>query len=559
MPSSPALQPATHPPTLSPWHCFLVLLLVAGLFHSQAQTAHGLALAALAVGDAAILTAILYACCRLDIARLSLAFLALPYPLFLLGWLQLAAGGLVLALFLASLLPALRHTQGPAPVTVDSRVLAGFLVLMAWVNLSGAGGYGAQTLDYALHNSRLADLVNHDWPVRYGENQNLVYYTGYFLPAAALGKLAGLEWATRSLQPWTLFGVMLAMRWLSHFSRWKTGAGLVLLFILYGPPDLFGCLWLWAKALLWPLSEPQHPISLLATYHASMSVSDYLLAIRNTDTLSFWAGNYLQTFTGNMLSNTFQLFWSPQQVVAAWVGIALLTHLFLSGQGRYLLFAFALLSLWCPLVMLAISGLVLLAAVACYRQRHLLSLANTAGAGSLLALFLCYYSGGSALENPAGWTFSLTQLAQQGDIVLASYLFSWGLPVVVAAPLLAALDSREKSWALGLLATLALLPLVRYGAFNDLLCRGSAATQFVLLAGVLRYLGSPTASPARKALLGCAMLAGSLSALLLLHTAVVDYGKTQAAQPVTSYQYAAENLGDDQSWFARYLRKAPDR
>ena len=62
----------------------------------------------------------------------------------------------------------------------------------------GAGGFGVGTYDWAnKHNLIFADLVRFSWPVVYhGEGTPssglmLVYYVGYYLPAALVGKVMG--------------------------------------------------------------------------------------------------------------------------------------------------------------------------------------------------------------------------------------------------------------------------------------------------------------------------------------------------------------------------------
>lgn len=68
---------------------------------------------------------------------------------------------------------------------------AAFLLL--WCVLSGLWAFTIQSSDWGKHNVLLEDLVNYEWPVKYGFHGGGVmdyYIAGYLFPAL-LGKMLG--------------------------------------------------------------------------------------------------------------------------------------------------------------------------------------------------------------------------------------------------------------------------------------------------------------------------------------------------------------------------------
>jgi len=339
------------------------------------------------LAEASLFTLVLWITTRLDLARVTICFLALPYLIFIPGWLNLPAAIVLTGLFIFGLLLTLRSVQSIRQPAITVNDLMTFLGLMVLVNLSGAGGYGHQTPDYGIHNARLSDLVHYTWPVHYGANQNFVSYFGYFLPSALIGKLSNMDLAVRSLLPWTLLGMMLVLRWLSFLSGWRFSVLFLFIFILFGPADILNIMLL----------------DLRDNIPASSALAE---AMVNTDYVDFRTRYDIGFIIGNYLSNAFQLFWSPHQVIAGWLAISLATHFFLQRQTRGLVFAYALLCLWSPLTMIALFPFVLVAVILSWLEgnwRDVFSIENSLCAGSITLVFVIFYLGGSTTTNPTFW------------------------------------------------------------------------------------------------------------------------------------------------------------
>jgi len=239
--------------------------------------------------------------------RLTYLYLLLPFIIFCLGWLRLviALPIVLLMLWVVWKLWAIGSPKSSrsTPVGPDfsNRVqsqetlesLIPIIILTGlWVFLSGVGGYAFQNWDHHWRNAVFRDLITNDWPVVYslpehGPIKMLVYYVGYWLPAALTGKLFGWKFANLILFLWTWLGVLLMVLQLSiklKTSLLKT----MFLLVAFSGMDALGVI-LFAKEYptLWP--PVQH--------------------------LEIWAGNLQYS------SFTTQLFWVFNQSVPAWLCI----------------------------------------------------------------------------------------------------------------------------------------------------------------------------------------------------------------------------------------------
>ena len=83
------------------------------------------------------------------------------------------------------------------------------VLIMAWVYLSGIGGFAYQNDDFWARNAIYRDLINYDWPVIYDLSLepdyviNLLgtdkvafsYYYIFWLPIALISKIFNLSWS----------------------------------------------------------------------------------------------------------------------------------------------------------------------------------------------------------------------------------------------------------------------------------------------------------------------------------------------------------------------------
>lgn len=169
-------------------------------------------------------------------------------------------------------------------------------VIGVWVYYSGIGRLVFQNTDHSARNAIFDILVQYDWPViNYDVNldimpkgttaTSLVYYIGFWLPAAVVGKIFGLEAGYGFQIFWAILGITLVYYLLCE--RYK-------------------------KLLMWPL--------LILIFFSGLDVIGYCLS---TGTLQAWVGDaHLEWWVGQPYqysSMTTQLFWVFNQAIPAWL------------------------------------------------------------------------------------------------------------------------------------------------------------------------------------------------------------------------------------------------
>jgi hypothetical protein len=230
--------------------------------------------------------------------RITFIYLALPVAFFLLGWLRLIIGFGLTAVLIWAFLRLWKEYPVENGGQTDSlrKSLPVIMISCAWVLLSGVGGYAFQNWDHHFRNAVFHDLIAYDWPVIYSEPASgpvrmMVYYMGYWLPAAWIGKWLGWQAANAALFLWTWFGVTLVGLHLTRrFSHWTS----MLLLVFFSGLDFIGVIFFVRETYppLWP------PVS-----H-----------------LEIWAGGLQYS------SFTTQLFWVFNQAVPTWLcAVAILT------------------------------------------------------------------------------------------------------------------------------------------------------------------------------------------------------------------------------------------
>jgi hypothetical protein len=510
-------------------------------------------------------------------------YLLLPIGLFAYGWLRPALALPMLAVILfclaamaRDLWPALHvgwvtlRASPRAALAALAWTLPALLLLAAWLALSGAGGLGYQNDDYRASNALLKSLILGDWPLVFqldGQPVRLVYYVAYYLPAAAVGKLAGWRAANAALWLWTALGAGLAFVWFQHLSRVAPRGRAGRLFLLAALFCLAGGLDYFAQTAL----QGVRPAWSAHT--------------------EFWAGYFQYS------SNTTLLYWVPQQALAAWLMLSLVVDaLYHAHDLRYLGLTLAAGLLWSPLgVVGLLPYLLLLAGVyAAPARRHCLwrPAALCAHAAALgLAVVLGLYLAANRYTFPAGWIWQ--GVAGTGRLARYFVSFWWvefgaltmALVVFLALGLRLApapgwrvalrqrfdLEARQVGLFALCLASLTLLPLFRLGFNNDLAMRASIPSLLVLWMFAAKVVDAGRGLAARSyplplrlayLLLVVVLVAGFMTGLGEVARSVQFY--RLGPPPLESVSAMAEadrrhlveqRVGDEKSFFFRYLAR----
>lgn len=393
------------------------------------------------------------------------AYLAIPLLIFVITHLKNWLGIPLSLLFTFITIKVVRfYYRQRLDLTLSRPDIAiSLFLLVFWVFLSGVGGYAFQNSDHDTRNSILRDLIQNRWPVTYQQNNatyGLVYYIGFWLPSALLGKWLGWETANFALFIWTLIGVALSVLLLKK--RLITSMLFcTMLLIFFSGMDFLGViliklLGVHGYPFLWP------PIS-----H-----------------LEWWAGLF------QFSSTTTQLFWVFNQAIPCWVIMALMIN---QTNNKHLLFLWGLALFYCPLPALGMAPYIILLVIyqsntsidspwiskkrkvwysILHGLKRIFSVENLLGGIPLLLLGVIYY-----LSNKVTGNISLLKL----DLpILFLYLLFITFEVFILI-LLVVSSQKNRPWIIITSILLALSPLFIIGNNKDFTMRVSIPALFVLL------------------------------------------------------------------------------
>jgi hypothetical protein len=450
----------------------------------------------------------------------SLCYLALPSVIFFCGWLRwpigLICAGLVLLALLCVIGQAVRErdgidgselkgTAGP-PFAWRHAVLV-VLVSVAFLAVSGVGGFGHQDTDWLKHNGILRDLVECPWPVVYrlgGQDVPLVYYVAYYLPAGLVGRLAGWTLANYALFAWTLAGLLLAMVWFLVLVR-RASFAVLLLFVMFSGLDVVG------RLLVTPAVAAIRPqVSLILIW----------------DHIEQWSWGWQYS------SNVTLLFWVPHHALAGWIGTATLVHMILVPPRKTpSLFLWSTIALWSPFVMIGLAPFLLVELATAggpLRKRlvryvswpNLWGLVMVAVIGLFYSAKLYPISPALAGDIPHGFFLSFAPDGQAKLIgcalMLVFCVLEFGLYGLLIRPADTSREARSKVLLLTTLGCLLLFPLYRYGASNDFVMRSSIPALYVLAVFLGRALSGRSLSRCRRVVLMMLLVLGSVTPLIEL-------------------------------------------
>jgi hypothetical protein len=376
--------------------------------------------------------------------RISILYLVFPFILFALGWLRLSIAIPVILLILWAVWKLLTQSQisnHHLPLTTYHSAFYLLLVTFLWLLLSGIGGYTFQNWDHHWRNAVLRDLITYDFPVIYsspekGPIQMLVYYVGYFLPAAWVGKLLGWQAANFALFLWTWLGVLLVTLQLGNTLK-TPPIKLAFLLIFFSGLDALGTL---------------------------LFASEYPTLFPPIQHLEIWSGNLQYS------SFTTQLFWVFNQAVPAWLCITLIAddH----SPISYKLFTYSLSFFFAPLAAL---GLLPYLLIELFKQTNFkspfknLRIDILLASGIIVLVSFLYFASNTAAQERGFQSIALKDF-------LAFFLLEGGFLWLVLAPL----KWRDPRWVVtGLL--LAVIPFVQFGSGRDFVMRASIAPLFYLM------------------------------------------------------------------------------
>ncbi|WP_372519167.1 hypothetical protein [Candidatus Ruminimicrobiellum ovillum] len=235
--------------------------------------------------------------------QLSIIYVSLPLLIFLATWLKPYIATVAFVLFIYALYCGyFKNKKFNCKNLLNNKKVFIIVLVTAllWCYFSGIGGFWYQSNDHHWRNAIFRDLINHNWPVYYNNiNVALVYYIGFWLPAALIIKIISF------FQPLS--------KYLSFF------IGNELLFI-YGTIGLF----LIFVNILFALKTKKYSKVFLGIFifilFSGMDIVGVLTPVFYDTSFSF-KDLHLEwwSYIGQYSSNTTVLFWVFNQGIPAWL------------------------------------------------------------------------------------------------------------------------------------------------------------------------------------------------------------------------------------------------
>ncbi len=406
--------------------------------------------------------------------NLSLGYLALPFLIFCLTFLKIWIGLPIVVLLGWIFLRTWKQQSKNDDESGFSKreLLIGLGVLGCWVVLSGIGGFAFQNQDHATRNAIFRDLINYHWPVYYPYSANstihssyaLMYYIGYWLPAALIGKVFGWQVANIALFIWTLLGVFLTAVLLKKQIK-STLLAASLLIVFFSGMDILGTL----------------------TINA-ISPNSYPTAWPPITAIEYWVAGSFQ-----FSSFTTQLFWVFNQAVPAWISIALILN---TKKPQNVLLIWALCFFLAPIPAVGMLPFALL--VIPYKAfnaekislswkwqitkkfmkdcladiRAVITIENIFGGGTILLTSFFYFS-----ANPNGSKISFLHV----NVLVYLFYVIFLIYEVMLLWLLFYKENRNSLWWYVVGGLFVITPLIRLGTFTDFCMRASIPALFILM------------------------------------------------------------------------------
>lgn len=165
----------------------------------------------------------------------TILYLLIPSILFLFTWIHQWMGVpcvIFIVFFTWKTLQSRAFSNDETSISLRY-ILLSVSISIALNYVLGIGEFRPQTYDFQANNFKYYDLITHQLPVYYPEQQTyLCYYTGYYLPSALLAKVFGIETCRYFSFIWSVLGMSLVFLWISTFTR-KNILGLLTIVLLF--------------------------------------------------------------------------------------------------------------------------------------------------------------------------------------------------------------------------------------------------------------------------------------------------------------------------------------
>ncbi len=392
-------------------------------------------------------------------------YLAIPVVIFWLGWLRLPvaiAAVFVLGIGVWSLVRGLMKDRNDVYTMSLMAVCISVIVIILWVMFSGFGGLVWQRPDWHARNAIMHDLLDNRWPVILDGDRGYVYYIGFWMVPALIGKAVGAAmggecaWnaANATLYAWAVIGILIA------------------LFLLYGYAGK-------------SLSGKRAAVvcAFMIMWSGLNLVGQAIVALAGIGTMSLYSiyGWSIYQYTPNMAL----LEWVFNQAVPAWIGAMLYLHARQrEALGEYVAIVLLVLTA-SPFAAVGVMML-MIPDIIRYRGKGLVSEINICTLISIFPIYALYYGCNMAVSGES-------ERAGFGLFVPLSEFGVYDLMVIVVFCVTQfgvyafLIRNRYKGDLLFVtdVVVLSVIPFLRIGGERDFIMRGSIIPMWVLMVYVM--------------------------------------------------------------------------
>lgn len=384
----------------------------------------------------------------------SIFYLALPLFIWVIAWLQVYVSVPMLLVLSYAIYKGVIKNNNNNNDSISIGISYLLLVLVAcciWMMISGIGGFGFQNYDYFKHNIIFKELYQNSWPVVVDESSGakLVYYIGFYIIPALVGKLAGWFALNMFSVVWAGVGIVLSLLWVTVTAR-KASVFIVIGFVLFSGADYLGYISLGAPPLVYLEGN-------VFTGKAHIE----------------WWTNDLVSYQ----STTTQLFWVPQHALVAWIATASLISDIKNENYRHIGLWGGVSVIWSPFVAIGLLPFYVYCFVKNHNIKPWLSATHLIALPILALVYAAFFLSLEGVGSKTGWIWNLGKFSEEWYKYYLFFLFD----VLILAAFVTRFQSNVSRDLFYIsLATLLVIPMYRFGLFNDFVMRSSLPALFVL-------------------------------------------------------------------------------
>lgn len=408
------------------------------------------------------------------ISQIASVYIVLPFLIFISTWIKLPIAIPMLVAVLYCLYKVCKNSPSLwMPEWNKQNILKIIIICLfvsLWVYSSGVGKYVFQNADHIWRNAIFNILVEYDWPVInheiIGDNIGkmeacgMIYYIGFWLPSAVVGKIFGIDAGYFVQLIWAILGILLVYYFICVHMK---------------------------KIAIWPL--------FVFVFFSGLDALGIFIREIGMDTLRSW-GTHLEWWGDSYQysSMTTQLYWTFNQSIPAWL-CTIIAYSQKNNKNLVFILACCMLTSTIPFV-----GLLLLVAFLCLDRKyeckeqttpkervknHIINLIkdtctvqNVLGGGIIGIMSFIYLCGNSS-ANQVG----MKQYQNNLSVLLIFLLVEIG----VYFQLIYRYNRKNKLYYYNFIC-LCIIPLIRVGYSNDFCMRASIPALFLLTLWVMEAL-----------------------------------------------------------------------